>query len=42
MTVWDKIFERGKRIPPEELARHPTDGARNLHHHLHSAPKQAR
>jgi hypothetical protein len=28
--LWEKIVERGKRIPPEELANFPTDGARNL------------
>ena len=40
LTIWEKIAERGKRIPPEELARIPTDGARNLHHYLYGAPKQ--
>ena len=37
---WEKIAERGKRIPPEELANVPTDGARNLHHYLYGSPKQ--
>jgi hypothetical protein len=40
LTLWEKIEARGKRIPAEELARLPTDGARNLHHYLHGAPKQ--
>ena len=37
---WEKIVERGKRIPPEELANFPTDGARNLDHYLYGSPKQ--
>ena len=37
---WEKIAERGRRIPPEELANVPTDGARNLHHYLYGSPKQ--
>ncbi|MDP9236242.1 MAG: hypothetical protein M3P30_02400 [Chloroflexota bacterium] len=40
LTIWEKIEARGKRIPAEELARLPTDGARNLHHYLHGTPKQ--
>jgi len=39
-TIWDKIEALGKEIPREELERFPTDGARNLHHYLHGAPKQ--
>lgn len=39
-TIWEKIIERGKRIPPEELAKFPTDGARNLDHYLYGSPKQ--
>ena len=38
--LWEKIVERGKRIPPDELANVPTDGARNLHHYLYGSPKQ--
>jgi hypothetical protein len=38
--LWEKIVERGKRIPPEKLANFPTDGARNLDHYLYGAPKQ--
>ncbi len=38
--LWEKIVERGKSIPPEELANVPTDGARNLHHYLSGSPKQ--
>ena len=40
LTLWEKIVERGKRIPPEELANFPADGARNLHHYLYGSPKQ--
>jgi hypothetical protein len=39
-SIWVKIIERGKRIPPEELARHPKDGAANLDHYLYGVPKQ--
>ena len=37
---WEKIEERSKRIPPEELANFPPDGARNLDHYLYGAPKE--
>lgn len=40
LALWEKIVARGKRIPPEELANHPSDGARNLDHYLYGAPKQ--
>ena len=40
LTIWEKIEARGKRIPPEELANFPTDGARNFDHYLYGAPKQ--
>lgn len=39
-TVWDRIAALGEAIPPDERARFPRDGARNLHHYLHGAPKQ--
>ncbi|MHB8684139.1 MAG: hypothetical protein ACYC9X_07440 [Dehalococcoidia bacterium] len=39
-SIWDRIEALGKEIPREELARFPADGARNLHHYLHGAPKQ--
>jgi hypothetical protein len=39
-TVWDRIAKLGEEIPPEERARFPKDGARNLHHYLHGAPKR--
>ena len=40
LALWEKIVARGKRIPPEELANHPTDGARNLDHYMYGTPKQ--
>jgi hypothetical protein len=40
LALWEKIVARGKRIPPEEVANHPTDGARNLDHYLYGVPKQ--
>jgi hypothetical protein len=36
----DWIIALSKNIPQEEQARHPEDGASNLHHYLHGAPKQ--
>ncbi len=39
-SIWDEIAALGEAIPPEERARAPRDGARNLHHYLHGAPKQ--
>jgi hypothetical protein len=40
-TMWDDLADIGRRIPDEELARHPRDGARNLEHYLYGAPKRA-
>ena len=39
-SIWAEIIALGESIPPEERARAPRDGARNLHHYLHGAPKQ--
>ena len=39
-TFWDDLADIGLRIPDEELARHPRDGARNLEHYLYGAPKR--
>lgn len=39
LALWEKIVERGKRIPAEELDPIPTDGAENLDHYLYGAPK---
>ena len=38
--IWEQIRELGRDLPPDELARAPRDGARNLHHYLHGHPKQ--
>ena len=35
--LWEKIVERGKRIPPEELANFPSDGARNVDHYVYGS-----
>ena len=37
-TIWEKIIEIGKQIPPEERARHPRVGAANLDHYLYGVP----
>ena len=39
-SIWDKIAAIGETITPVDLAKIPTDGARNLHHYLHGAPKE--
>jgi hypothetical protein len=39
-SIWERIVALGESIPAEERARAPRDGARNLHHYLHGAPKQ--
>ncbi len=36
----DWIVELGKRIPPDEQALHPVDGAEQLDHYLYRTPKQ--
>jgi hypothetical protein len=36
----DRIVERGKQIPPEELAKIPRDFAKNIDHYLYGAPKE--
>ncbi len=40
LAWWEEVVAIGKSIPPEELATFPMDGASNLHHYLHGAPKQ--
>ena len=40
LSMWETLAAIAAKIPPEELARHPRDGARNLHHYLYGAPKQ--
>jgi len=38
--LWQVIVDLGESVPKEEWAKVPTDGARNLHHYLHGAPKE--
>jgi hypothetical protein len=38
--VLERLVEIGNRIPADELARHPKDGAANLEHYLYGSPKQ--
>jgi hypothetical protein len=40
LALWEKIVARGKRIPADELANHPTDGARELEPYLCGADQQ--
>ena len=40
LSVWEKIVELGKEIPPQELARWPKDGSLNTDHYLDGSPKQ--
>ena len=39
-TIWDKLDERLKNIPPEEFAEIPADASANLDHYLYGAPKK--
>ncbi len=39
-SIWERIEALGASIPPDELARHPPDGAANLEHYLYGSPKQ--
>jgi len=38
--LWDDIVEIGRRVPPDERAREPTDAARNFDHYVDGVPKQ--
>jgi hypothetical protein len=40
LTIWDELAAIGATIPKADLARVPSDAARNLHHYLSGAPKQ--
>jgi hypothetical protein len=40
-SFWDDLADIGRRIPDEELAKHPQDGARNLEHYLYGTPKRS-
>ena len=39
-TLWERIAAIGARIPPDELARFPRDGARNVDHYLYGGPRE--
>jgi hypothetical protein len=40
LNIWEQIVELGKRIPDDEIARMPRDGAKNFDHYLDGSPKQ--
>jgi antitoxin component of MazEF toxin-antitoxin module len=37
---WERIAARAAAIPPEELAKSPTDGAAQHDHYLYGTPKR--
>jgi hypothetical protein len=39
-SIAKRIAAIGATIPPEELAKHPPDGAENLDHYIYGAPKR--
>ena len=39
-SIWKQLEALADTVTPEDLANLPTDGARNLHHYLHGAPKE--
>ncbi len=39
-SIWDKLDDRLKDIPQEELAQLPTDASANLDHYLYGSPKK--
>lgn len=39
-TIWDKLDERLKDVPPEEFAEIPADASQNLDHYLYGTPKK--
>ncbi len=38
--IWEVAAEISARVPAEEWAKLPKDGAKNLHHYLYGAPKE--
>jgi hypothetical protein len=40
-SVWDIFAESRKRVPPEEFARLPKDGADQHDHYLYGHPKRS-
>ena len=39
-TIWDKLDERLKTVPPEEFAELPADASANLDDYLYGSPKK--
>lgn len=39
-SIWQKLDERLKQVPAEEIAELPTDASENLDHYLYGAPKK--
>ncbi|MBI5289249.1 MAG: hypothetical protein HY873_09795 [Chloroflexi bacterium] len=39
-TFWDDLADIGRKIPEEELAKLPTDLAKNFDHYAHGSPRQ--
>jgi len=38
--IWERIVENMKRVPPEDLAALPQDGASQIDHYVYGAPKR--
>jgi hypothetical protein len=38
--IWELAEEIMRDVPEEELRKLPADGARNLEHYLHGAPRK--
>jgi hypothetical protein len=39
-SIWDKLDDRLKDVPQEELAQLPADASANLEHYLYGSPKK--
>ena len=40
LTLAERIVALGKKVPPEERAKMPRDGAANHDHYIYGTPKQ--
>jgi Arc/MetJ-type ribon-helix-helix transcriptional regulator len=40
LSILEMVDELRKRVPPEEFAKLPTDGAKQLDHYLYGTPKR--
>ena len=40
LTLSERIVALGKKVPPEERAKMPHDGAANHDHYIYGTPKQ--